>query len=182
LLINKLILNKTLILLAFIVLIGCKNGESIFSKGKNDRPSPPASTTGAINGASITIDYSSPRVRNRKIWGELVPYNKIWRTGANEATVFSFSSDVKIAGQLIPKGKYSFFTIPGKEEWTVIFNKEWDLWGSYDYEEKKDVLRIKIPINSLSSQSENMLFEINSDYISFKWEKLSFKIKVDEAE
>src|SRR5437773_12011574 len=89
----------------------------------------------------VTIDYSRPAVKGRQIWGALVPYDKVWRTGANEATIISFSDDVTVNGQPLPKGSYSFHTIPGKDEWTLIFNKVDKQWGSFSYDEKQDALR-----------------------------------------
>ena len=88
-----------------------------------DRPSPAATATGEINGAAITINYSSPGVKGRVIWGGLVPFDKVWRAGANEATTFETSKDIKVEGKNLPAGKYGFFAIPGQTEWTIIFNK-----------------------------------------------------------
>src|ERR1700740_1063096 len=84
---------------------------------KSTRPSPPATATGKVNGATITIDYSSPAVKGRKIWGELVPYDKVWRTGANEATLFKTDKKIKVEGKSLPAGRYSVYTVPGEKAW-----------------------------------------------------------------
>lgn len=89
----------------------------------------------------IRVYYSRPQLNNRKM-ETLVPEGKVWRTGANEATVIEFTKDLKIQGKTIPKGRYGLFTIPGKENWTVIFNKDADQWGTYNYDPKKDVARV----------------------------------------
>lgn len=107
------------------------------------RPSPKASVMQTIGATDMTITYSRPGVKGRQIWGDLVPYDKVWRTGANEATTISFSDDVSINGQKLPKGTYSLHTIPGKDEWTIIFNSVADQWGSYSYDAAKDVVRVK---------------------------------------
>ena len=156
----------------------CKNGESLFSKSKSNRPSPPAIAQGKINETQIRIEYSSPRVRQRQIWGELVPYGKLWRTGANEATTLQVDADLTLNGQDLPKGKYSVFTIPGEKEWTIVLNKVWDLWGSYDYEEGKDLMRLKVKPYKLETQQENMTFSINDNTITFNWDYLAFDLQL----
>lgn len=101
-------------------------------------------STQTVGLTDITVDYSRPAVKGRVIWGGLVPYDKVWRTGANEATQISFSDDVTINGQALPKGAYSLHTIPGKDSWTVIFNKTAKQWGSFNYKEADDALRVTV--------------------------------------
>lgn len=96
-----------------------------------------------VGDTKIAISYHRPNVKGRKIWGELVPYGQVWRTGANDATTFEISNDVTINGQKLAKGKYSLHTIPTEGDWTIIFNKKWEQWGSFTYEEKDDILRVK---------------------------------------
>ena len=91
----------------------------------------------------VTIVYSRPGVKNREIWGGLVPYDKVWRTGANEATTLSVSTDVTIEGTKVPAGTYSLYTLPGKDEWTLILNKTSKQWGT-DYDASQDLTRIKV--------------------------------------
>ena len=90
---------------------------------QNAKPSPAETVSGKAGNATVTIAYGSPSVKGRKVWGDLVPYGKVWRTGANDATTIEFSSDVKIEGQALAKGKYALFTIPEETGWTIIFNK-----------------------------------------------------------
>lgn len=98
--------------------------------------------TQTVGLTDITIDYSRPVAKGRTIWGGLVPYDKVWRTGANEATQFTVSDDVTINGQPLPKGAYSLHTIPGKDSWTLIFNKTAKQWGSFNYDAAQDALRV----------------------------------------
>jgi hypothetical protein len=90
----------------------------------------------------ITVDYSRPAVKGRALWGGLVPFDQVWRTGANEATQITFTDDVTINGQALPKGNYSLHTIPGKDSWTIIFNKVAKQWGSFTYDQAQDALRV----------------------------------------
>ncbi|RMG72406.1 MAG: DUF2911 domain-containing protein, partial [Bacteroidetes bacterium] len=100
--------------------------------------------SGSIGTAEITINYGSPAAKGRTLWGDLVPYGAVWRTGANEATTFTVSQDVTIEGQTLPAGTYSLFTIPGESDWTIIFNKTAEQWGAYEYDEAADALRVKV--------------------------------------
>src|SRR6187431_3048056 len=104
---------------------------------KSKRPSPPAVVTQTLpSGAVVSIDYSQPSVKGRTIGKDLEPKEgAVWRTGANEATVFETSKDVKVEGRELPAGKYGLFTIAGKNEWTIIFNKTWKQWGAFEYKE-----------------------------------------------
>ena len=146
---------------------------------KSKRPSPPQTASLKIGDLEITLNYSSPGVKGRNIWGELVPYGEVWRTGANEANVFSVSKDVLINGEALPAGKYALFTIPGKSEWTVIFNKEWNQWGSFNYHESEDALRISVTPQQEDELKERMEFRVNENgEVSFRWENLSFTFSV----
>jgi hypothetical protein len=107
------------------------------------RASPTASVSQTFGYSEATLVYCRPGVRERKVWGGLVPFGKVWRTGANEATTFEITTDVKVGGKPLAKGKYSLHMIPTEKEWTFIFNREANAWGSYAYDEKKDVMRVK---------------------------------------
>ena len=114
-------MKKTLIRTAILAFTGILFFGHSFAQGdKSTRPSPPATATGKAGGATITIDYSSPSVKGRKIWGGLEPYNKIWRAGANEATIFTTDKAIKVEGKSLPAGKYSLFATPGEKTWTII--------------------------------------------------------------
>jgi hypothetical protein len=139
---------------------------------KSKRPSPPATVTTMVGATTVTIDYSRPSVKGRKVFGgELVPYNAVWRTGANEATTFTVDKDVKIEGQALPAGKYALFTIPGATEWTIIFNKTANQWGAFKYDQKQDALRVKVKAKKTAAPVEQ--FTITADKsgkVSLMWE------------
>lgn len=137
---------------------------------KSKRPSPPAEVSETVkSGAEITINYSQPSVKGRTIGKDIAPYGKVWRTGANEATVFETSKDVMIEGKALPAGKYSLYTIPGKDEWTIIFNKTWEQWGT-KYDEAGDALRVKVKPAKAPSTMEKMTFQIDeSGKVSLMW-------------
>jgi hypothetical protein len=140
---------------------------------KDDRPSPPQEAKAVVGDLAIAITYSSPGVKNRAIWGELVPFDKVWRTGANEATTVEVSRDCKVGGAALKAGKYSLFSIPGEKEWTLIFNTVPDQWGAYKYDEAKDALRIKVIPTQSSDFNERLKFDIKPDgKVSLSWEKL----------
>ncbi len=154
-----------------------------FAQVRTPRPSPKGSLTQTVGLTDITINYSRPGVKGRSIWGTLVPYDKVWRTGANEATTISFSDDVLIEGQKLPKGTYSLHTIPGQSEWTVIFNSVADQWGSYSYDETKDKLRVKVKPQT-AEHREWMGFEIpemttDTAKIVLRWEKVAVPFTVN---
>ncbi len=143
---------------------------------RKNRPSPAACDSLVTSTYTINIEYSSPRVKKRKVWGGLVPYNTIWRSGANKATYLKTTSDLIVEGDLLEKGAYSIFTIPRENEpWTIILNKEWDQWGSYNYDQTKDALRIEVTPTK-SSFEEEMTFELDTTAIRFDWDNLSYVI------
>jgi Protein of unknown function (DUF2911) len=111
---------------------------------KELRISPKAFVMETVGLKDISISYSRPGVKGRKIWGGLVPYDKVWRAGANEATKIIFTSDVLIEGKKLPAGAYGFFVIPTKKDWTIIFNKVADQWGAFEYNQAEDALRVNV--------------------------------------
>ena len=146
------------------------------------RVSPKASVMQVVGFTEIDINYSRPGVKGRKIWGELVPYNKVWRAGANEATTIKYSTDVEIEGKKLPAGTYSFFTIPDKNEWTIIFNKTAEQWGAFEYNESEDALRLNVKPETGDFQ-EWLAYTITktsdkSAVIKLEWEKLKIPFKV----
>lgn len=147
------------------------------SSNKANRPSPPATATGKIGETTVTIEYSSPAVKNRNIWGALVPYGKVWRAGANEATTIEFSQDVLIEGRYLAKGKYSLYTIPGEKQWTVIFNKAVGQWGT-EYDERHDALRVNVKPRKLNHVQERLAYHVVRNGILMRWEKLELPVKV----
>lgn len=133
--------------------------------------SPAESVTGKINGATITVNYGSPSVKGRAIWGALVPFDKIWRAGANEATTFETDKNIVIEGKELPAGKYSFFIIPNANESVLIFNKDSKLWGAYDYKATNDQLRVTVKNKMNSSSIEKLEYKITGTRIELLWEK-----------
>jgi hypothetical protein len=127
-----------------------------FAQMGGSRPSPPASATCDLgSGKTIKTDYSSPRMKGRKIYGELVPYGKVWRTGANEATTFVTSADVNVGGKHVPAGSYTIFTVPNQDKWTLIINKKTGEWGiPYKYE-SDELARVDMKVSKLPSPVEN---------------------------
>jgi Protein of unknown function (DUF2911) len=129
---------------------------------KSKRPSPPASAKCELaGGKSITMDYSSPRLKGRKVGGEIAPYGQVWRTGANEATTFVTTSDVMVGGTHVPAGSYTIFTIPNKDKWTLIISKKTGEWGTDYPGEKEDLARIDMKVGTSSAPVEN--FTISFD-------------------
>ena len=121
------------------------------------RVSPNALVGQTIGVTEVRITYGRPSARGRKIFGGLVSFNEVWRTGANEATTISFSTPVRIEGQTLEKGTYGFFTIPGPDQWTLIFNNEPDQWGGYNYDSSRDALRVQVEPESAPAR-EMMTF------------------------
>ena len=149
-------------------------------KDKSQRKSPPAQVTQDIGGTTVTIDYSRPSKRGRDIFGGLEEYGKVWRTGANESSWIEVSKDVSVEGKTLPAGKYGLFSIPGEDEWTIIFNKKWDGWGAYEYKEEDDVLRVKVAPSTTDEVVEMLTMDVTSNgNVSIAWDqtKVEFKIK-----
>lgn len=126
------------------------------------QPSPSANFTQRVGLTDITVDYARPSVRGRKIFGDLVPYGQLWRTGANKATTIQFSTDVKVSGQDIKAGKYSIFTTPNEGEWWFILNKDTDLWGESGYKQGNDALRVRANPSATSEMVETMRISIEN--------------------
>lgn len=144
--------------------------------------SPRKELTGTVSDVPVVINYGSPAVNDRTIYGDLVPYNKVWRTGANEATRITFEKPVLVGteGKKLEAGTYALFTMPAsKTEWTIIFNKKADQWGAYDYDEKDDVVKIKGKAMESSAMAERMDFAVNGQDVQLMWADLvvSFPIK-----
>lgn len=152
-------------------------------KKEKPRKSPKRKAEGTLDGVKVTITYGSPQVRERTIWGELVPYGELWRTGANEATTIEFGQDVIIKEKTIPAGKYALFTIPQeKGEWTLILNENWDQWGTNDYEESKDVARLQVQaMTNMDKSMEAMTFVVQEGVIFFVWDNKSWVLPIQAA-
>jgi hypothetical protein len=201
--------------LFFLILCFVLNMSAQNPAARLPRPSQKASVLQTVGVTDITITYSRPGVKGRKIWGDaptdwaasvkgeatlddqnkrvkdapIVPYGHVWRTGANEATVFTVTDDVLINGQKLSAGTYSLHTIPGKDEWTIIFNSDAGQWGSFSYDEKKDVLRVKAKPQTAADNQEWLTYSFpdvtpNTARVLIRWEKLAvpFTVEVPNVE
>jgi Protein of unknown function (DUF2911) len=150
------------------------------------RPSPLAIVICRYKDSYLKITYSQPHKRGRDIFGTLVPFGEVWRTGANEATEITLSKDIFINGQLLAAGTYSLFTIPEKEKWTVVLNKDLGLWGSYNYNSKMDVLRFEAPVQSAAVIYEPFTIQINQRNnkadIELLWDRIKVSFPIDFIE
>ena len=136
-----------------------------------------------MNGATITINYSSPGVKGRQIWGALVPYDKIWRAGANAATIFETDKDIKVEGKDLKAGKYSLYAIPGEKEWTMIFNSQTGQWGikmdgSTTEDPAKDVLRVKVKPQKAKTMQERLTYKVDKNGFALDWENVEVPVMV----
>ena len=173
------------VILLTIFLTGFSSTD-IYSQQKEEvRISPKAEVKQVVGFTEVTIDYSRPGVKGRTIWGGLVPYNTVWRAGANEATKFTFSTDVEINGKRLKAGSYSFFTIPTKDKWTIIFNKVADQWGAFEYNETEDALRLEVtPEKENNCWQEWLVYTFtktsdNTAVVRLEWEKLKVPFTVE---
>lgn len=149
-------------------------GDDAKRKSKN------GSTSGTIDGVEVSLDYGRPNVNGRTIWGELVPYDEVWRTGADEATTITFSGDVTVQGKPLAAGTYSLFTIPAEGEWTIIFNKTAKQWGAYDYDSAQDVLRVTATPKA-GDATEALEFTLDGSDVVLHWDKLAVPFTVAAA-
>jgi hypothetical protein len=172
-------MRKTIIALATLLIATAATAQQL----NLPRVSPKGSVMQTVGTTDITITYNRPGVKGRTIWGGLVPYDQVWRTGANEATVFQVSDDVLVNGQKLAKGSYSLHTIPGRDQWTVIFNKTANQWGSYSYDQAHDALRVTVKPER-SEFREWMGFEIpemttDTAKVVLRWENVAVPFTVD---
>lgn len=128
------------------LLLTLTSGSLYAQEAVKPRTSPLALITMRYKDAYVRMTYSQPHKRGREIFGKLVPYGEVWRTGANEATELTTTRDIIVNGTLLPAGNYTLFTIPEKDKWTIIFSKDVGLWGAYNYNPKADALRFEVPV------------------------------------
>ncbi|MEM6643096.1 MAG: DUF2911 domain-containing protein [Bacteroidota bacterium] len=161
--------------LFFLVLSACN------SSGKS-KPSPLHVEHGTVGSTKIKIEYSSPAVKGRKIFGigsgYLEQFGEVWRTGANKATTLEFSHNIQVDSVLLKAGRYALFTVPNENEWTIIVNRDWDQWGSYNYDQSEDVARLKVASSSLTNKIERMKIWIEDDSLCFAWNHTGWKVPV----
>jgi hypothetical protein len=178
-------------------LLACSNNESGKNNGnhKHDssnttasrdtsKKSIPSETSKWIGNTDIKIKYHSPGVRGRVIWGGLVPYDAVWVTGAHSATTLEVGKNFQVGDKVVPAGKYAIFTIPGKEEWTVIINKNWNQHQADDYSEAEDVVRIKVKPKTTEEITERLKYEIDQQGerladIIISWDKIQLPFRIE---
>jgi hypothetical protein len=166
-----------LVWLSFLAVAGAQQ-----SQDKSKRPSPPGTAEVTLKGKSITIDYSRPSMRGRKIMGALVPYGKVWRTGANEATTLTTPIDLNIGGTKVPAGKYTIWTLPSADTWKLIINKQTGQWGT-QYDASQDLARVDMQKKALSAPVEQFTISFakagddKADLV-MNWENTSVSVPV----
>lgn len=159
-------------------------GENLQAQGlKLPQPSTTQTVSQAFGLGKIDLTYARPSMKGRKIFGALEPFDKVWRTGANSATVIKFSEAVKVEGKDLPAGEYALFTIPGKTEWTIILNKGTKEWGSYTYSEANDVLRVKVKPTTLKDKVETFTIQFanisdTAADLQLSWENTLVNVKL----
>jgi len=161
-------------------------GNRAYSQLVLPQPSPKANVMQVVGVTEVSVTYSSPGVKGRVIWGDLVPFDEVWRTGANSATEISFSTAVQVAGNPVKAGKYALFTIPGRDNWTIILNSNEGQWGSTNYKKELDVIRFTVRPSISERLQERMNFAVEltgedrADVV-LRWEKMrvSFGITTD---
>jgi hypothetical protein len=174
---RKQIVFLTSLLLAFTLLAACQD--------KSKKPSPPAQAQCKLSdGKTITVDYSSPRAKGRKIFGDLVPYGQVWRTGANDATTFVTDANLTVGGKDVPAGHYTIFTIPNADKWTLIINKKTGEWGiPYKYE-SDELARVDMKVSPTPSPVENFTIAFdqkgNSGTMNIIWENSQASVDISE--
>lgn len=166
------------IAIAFVALFATA---TINAQVKMPAPSPTQTIKQDFALGSIEVKYSRPAAKGRKVFGDLVPYNKLWRTGANAPTFITFTDAVEIQGKKVDTGTYALYTIPGTDSWEIILNKGLKNWGSDGYKESEDVLRFKVKSNKLSNNVENFTLQFSdikpeTCSLDIMWEKTSVSI------
>jgi len=152
---------------------------------KAKRPSPPAQATWDLGGGkAVTVDYASPRAKGRKIYGELVPFGQVWRTGANEATTMVTPVDLTIGGTAVPAGSYTIFTVPNKDKWTLVISKKTGEWGTDYPGQANDLARVDMKVSALPSPVENFTIAFekagNGANLNVDWETTRASVMVSK--
>lgn len=149
---------------------------------RSPQVSPSSQVTQRVGLSDVTITFSRPGVKGRKIWGELVPMGKIWRTGANQATTIKFEEDVLVEGKPVAAGTYALFTVPGEKTWSLILNKDAKQWGAYTHKDADDVVKVDVTPRAAASPEEWMTFrfsDLSNDgaTVVLSWEKVEVPFK-----
>jgi hypothetical protein len=157
--------------------------ETYAQEALKPRPSPLEMVTMKYEDIYVKITYCRPHKRGRKIFGDLLPFGEVWRTGANEATEITITGSVKFEGQLIKPGTYTLFTIPNKDHWTIILNSELGQWGAYNYNSKQDIVRFDVPVSTTTEVYEpfTIAFEqkAQSAELVLMWDQTKVSIPIE---
>lgn len=170
----------TLLLLGIALLI---TGLAVAERGDDgDRKSKNGKAEGTIDGVAVVVEYGRPSANDREIWGGLIPFDKVWRTGANEATTISFDKNVVVGDAAIAAGTYGLFTLPSEDGCTVIFNSVAEQWGAFDYDESKDVARVSAVSSDTSEFVETFEISIGDEGVSLAWADAAFSFGVGSGD
>ena len=174
-------MKNTALALLFIITL---TGFSFAQQDKSKRPSPPAQAQCKLSdGKTITVNYSSPRMKGRQIFGGLVPFNEVWRTGANEATSFVTDANLSVEGKDIPAGSYTLFTVPAQDKWTLIINKHTGEWGIPYHYESEELVRVPMQVSKTSGPVENFTISFDQNggcTLHLTWENTQASVKFSE--
>ena len=198
--IKKHLLTGLLSLVTLLLIASCGGQTSETEEGTNEEASseqveevkspiksPRAQAEGEINGVKVVVDYGSPAVRNREIWGGLVPYSEVWRAGANETTSIDLGTDITLGDTKVKAGKYGLYIIPNEnEDWVIIVNTDWNreehgAWGAHNYTQDHDVARITVTPEVVDESQERLQYAIGAEGVEFSWEKLRLTIPIVAA-
>ncbi|MCH7399449.1 DUF2911 domain-containing protein [Belliella sp. DSM 107340] len=176
-------MNQKQSLLLFILILGM-SVTLVAQQIEMPQASPASSISQKIGLSDVKIEYSRPSTKGRKIFGELVPYGEVWRTGANAATIITFSTDVKIEGKNVPEGSYALYSIPNKNEWTIILSKNTKLWGAVGYSASDDLVRFNVKAGKAKPKYETMEIGFidmtdTGASVAIKWENASVKFRIE---
>jgi len=173
-----------------IALCACNGNEKSAQNDGHARPNPSAeerrlspkeTLDTVVGGVATEIVYCRPSARGRRMLGGNNPFGEVWRTGANEATTVEFHDDVLVEGQPLPEGKYALFSIPGEDEWKIIFNTVYDQWGAYNYDSAKDALRVTVVPQKRDAFTETFTITPDDDTIALRWEHFYVPFRVEKA-
>ncbi len=171
-------ISRRLVALAVGMLMAGFSLPAVAERGDDaERKSKNGHAEGTIGEVMVAVEYGRPEMRGRDIFGALVPWGKVWRTGADEATTVTFGGDVMVGGEKLAGGTYGLFTVPGEKEWTVIFNRVANQWGAYEYSEAEDALRVTVPSEAAES-TEALTFEVTDSGISLRWAEVQVNVPV----
>jgi hypothetical protein len=173
-------MKRSILLLISTVAVAILSGNLMAQEALKPRPSPMYMTTMKHNDTYVKITYGRPHKNNREIFGNLVPFGEVWRTGANEATELTTTGDIMLAGKRVKQGTYSLYTIPQQDKWTIILNSALGQWGAYEYDKQKDVMRFDVPVEKMDKTYEPFTIEFNQDnsdaYLLIMWDRTKVSI------